>query len=269
MAIHPSAIVDPKAQIDPSAEIGPYAIIGPNVKIGPRTRVMAQAFITGHTTIGSDNEIHVGAVIGQPPQHRDYKAKGGPCRTVIGDGNIIREYASIHGSFEEGSQTVIGDQNFIMGFSHIAHDCRIGNRIVLCNGSLLSGHVEVEDQAFISGLVAVHQFVRIGRLVMCAGVARVNRDVPPFMMVYGDSEIVGLNVVGLRRAGISAAARAELKAAYRVLFEENRSLPAAIEILKSEPHCAEVEHLIAFLEKSKRGICRGKSQGRRPSSGEA
>jgi len=259
MSIHPTAVVDPQAQIDASAEIGPYAIIGPHVRIGPRTRVMAHAFLTGHTTIAADNEIHVGAVIGHTPQHLGYK--GAPCYTTIGERNIIREYVSIHGSFDEGGQTVIGNENYLMGFSHVGHDCRVGDRIVLCNGSLLSGHVEVEDQAFISGLVAVHQFVRIGRLVMCAGVSRANRDVPPFMMVYGDSEVVGLNLVGLRRAGISSDARAELKQAYRVLYEERRSLPSAINVLKSEPHCPEVQHLIAFLEKTKRGIC----GSRRPS----
>jgi len=256
MPIHPTAVVDPNADIDPTADIGPYALIGPHAKIGPNTRVMAHAFITHHTTIGADNTIHVGAVIGHDPQHLAYG--GAPCYTVIGDRNIIREYASIHGSFEEGQQTIIGNENYLMGFSHVGHDCRLGNRIVLCNGSLLSGHVEVEDRAFISGLAAVHQFTRIGRLVMCAGVSRVNRDVPPYMMVYGDSEVIGLNTVGLKRAGIAPAARAEIKKAYRILYEQKRSLSAAIEILKSEPRGAEVEHLIRFLEGTKRGICGGR-----------
>jgi UDP-N-acetylglucosamine acyltransferase len=260
MAIHPTAVVDPKAQIDPSADVGPYVTIGPDVTIGPRTRIMSHAVIIGNTMIGADNEVHAGALIGGAPQHLGYK--GGPVHTIIGERNIIREYVSIHGSYVEGEQTIIGNDNYLMGFSHVAHDCHIGNRIVLCNGSLLSGHIDVEDQVFISGLVAVHQFVRIGRLVMCAGITRVNRDVPPFMMVYGDSEVVGLNVVGLRRAGISATARAEIKKAYTILFEERRSLPGAIAALKSEPRCPEVEHLIAFLEKSKRGICSGRRSAR-------
>jgi UDP-N-acetylglucosamine acyltransferase len=256
MSIHPTAVVDSQAQIDPTAEIGPYVIIGSDVSIGPRTRVFAHASITGHTVIGADNEIQVGATIGTAPQHLGYK--GAPVHTLIGDRNIIREYASINGSYVEGGQTIIGNENYLMIQSHVGHDCILGNNVVVCNGSLLSGHVEVEDRAFISGLVAVHQFTRIGRLVMCAGITRVNRDVPPFMMVYGDSEIVGLNVVGLRRAGIGAAARAEIRLAYEILFEQRRSLPSAIAALKSEPRCPEVQQIIAFLEKSKRGICGGR-----------
>ncbi len=255
MAIHPTAIVDPNAQIDPTAEIGPYAVIGPNVCVGPRTCVMAQVHITGYTTIGADNQIHPGAVIGFPPQHLAYK--GTPCHTLIGDRNIIREYASINGSFLEGHKTIIGNDNYLMIQSHVGHDAILGNHIVLCNGSLVSGHVEIEDHVFISGLVAIHQFVRIGTYAMCTGITRVNRDVPPYMMVYGDSEIIGLNVVGLRRAGFSAAARNEIKQAYRILYEQRRSLPAAIALLKAEPRGPEVQHLISFLEKTKRGICGG------------
>jgi UDP-N-acetylglucosamine acyltransferase len=266
MPIHPTAVVDSRAQIDPSADIGPYAIVGPDVQIGARTRVLAHACIVGFTIIGADNEIHTGAAVGTAPQHLAYK--GAPVHTIIGDHNIIREYASINGSFVEGSRTVIGSDNYLMIQSHVGHDCIVGNRIVLCNGSLLSGHVEVEDRAFISGLVAVHQFTRVGELVMCAGITRVNRDVPPYMMVYGDSEVVGLNVVGLRRAGISAAARAEIGLAYEILFEQRRSLPSAIAALKSEPRCPEVQHIIAFLEKSKRGICGGRrfARGGEPSA---
>jgi len=256
MSIHPTAVVDPQAQLDPSTEIGPYAVIGPHVAIGPRTRIMSHVSIIGHTTIGADNEIHTGAVIGDAPQHLSYK--GTPTHLVIGDRNIIREYASIHGSYVEGMKTVIGNDNYLMVQSHVGHDCTIGNRVVVCNGALISGHVELEDQVFVSGLVAVHQFVRVGRLVMCAGITRVNRDVPPFMMVYGDSEVVGLNVVGLRRAGFSSVARTEIKTAYQILYEGNRSLPAAIALLKSEARGPEVRHIIEFLEESKRGICGGR-----------
>ncbi|MBM3334228.1 acyl-ACP--UDP-N-acetylglucosamine O-acyltransferase, partial [Candidatus Sumerlaeota bacterium] len=177
MAIHPTAVVDPNAEVDPLAEIGPYAVIGPEVRIGPRTRIMNHAVITGRTTIGADNEIHTGAVIGDAPQHLGYK--GAPTYTVIGDRNVIREYTSIHGSYVAGGQTIIGNDNYLMVNAHVAHDCRVGNRIVMCNCSMLGGHVEVEDQVFISALVGVHQFVRIGRLVMCAAVARITRDAPP------------------------------------------------------------------------------------------
>lgn len=262
MPIHPTAVVDPKAEIDPTADIGPYVIIGPHVKIGPRTRVIAHAFLTQHTTIGADNVIHMGAVIGHEPQHQGYA--GAPCHTVIGDRNIIREYVSIHGSFAEGGRTILGNDNYLMVSSHVGHDGHLGNRIVMANGSVLAGHVEVEDQVFLSGLAAVHQFCRIGRLVMVAGVCRVSRDVPPFMMGYGDSEVIGLNTVGLKRAGIQGDVLAEIRQAYRVLYEQKRSLSAAIGILKSEPRCPEVQHLIAFLEKSERGICGGR---RRPSAG--
>jgi UDP-N-acetylglucosamine acyltransferase len=261
MPIHPTAIVDANARIDLTADIGPFVTIGPHVTIGPRTLVMTHAFIDGHTTIGADNKIYPAAVIGTPPQHLAWA--GRPTHTVIGDRNTIREMATIHGSFVEGHQTIIGNDNYFMATAHIAHDCLIGNHVTTANCSLLSGHVEVEDRAFISGHVAVHQFVRVGRLVMCAGVTRVNRDVPPYMMVYGDSEVVGLNLVGLRRAGIGREAVAELKQVFRVLYEERRSLSAAIGVLKSESHGPEVEHVIRFLEGSKRGICGGRrAQGR-------
>jgi UDP-N-acetylglucosamine acyltransferase len=260
MPIHPTAVIDPRAQIDSSVEIGPYTIIGPEVRIGPRTRIMAHVAITGQTTIGADNDIHTGAVIGDAPQHLAYK--GAPTCTVIGDRNTIREYVSIHGSYLDGSRTIIGNDNYLMVSSHVGHDCVVGNRIVMCNGSMLGGHVEVEDQVFISGLVAIHQFTRIGRLVMCAGVCRITRDVPPFMMAYGDSEVIGLNAVGLRRAGIGSSAHAEIKQAYRILYQQRRSLSSAIAVLKSEPRCPEVQHIIEFLEQSKRGICGGRRSER-------
>lgn len=265
MSIHPTAVVDPKAEIDPSVEIGPYAIIGPDVKIGRGTTVMAQAFITNQTVIGEENEIHVGAVIGQPPQHLAY-VKGTPTYTVIGDRNIIREYASIHGSFVEGMQTRIGDDNYFMGFSHVGHDCHVGNRVTIANGTVLAGHVEIEDRVFVSGLVAIHQFSRVGTLAMCAGICRVTRDVPPYMTVYGDAEIIGPNTVGLMRAGLSKEARAEIKKAFKTIYVEKRSLRGSIEALKSQPHGPEIAHLIEFLENTKRGICGGRRPVPRPTA---
>jgi UDP-N-acetylglucosamine acyltransferase len=257
MSIHPTAVVDPQAEIDSTVEVGPYAIIGPDVKIGAGTEVGAKAYIINQTTIGRYNEIHVGAVIGQPPQHLAYK-KGTPTYTVIGDRNIIREYVSIHGSYVNGQKTTIGDGCYFMGFSHVGHDCQVGNRVIMANGSVLGGHVEVEDGVFLSGLVAVHQFVRVGTLVMVAGVARITRDVPPYLLAYGDSEVIGLNTVGLKRAGIGPQARTAIKKAYNTLYQSGRSLPKAIEELKRMEPGPELAHMIEFLEGSERGICGGR-----------
>lgn len=261
MPIHPTAVVDPNAQIDPTAEIGPFASIGPNVTIGARTQVMSHAFLEGHTTIGEDNKIYPGAVIGTPPQHLGWA--GAPTYTVIGDRNTFREYVTIHGSYVQGGRTLIGNDNYLMANAHVGHDSVVGHNVTIANASMLGGHVEVQDRCFISGLVGVHQFCRVGRLVMIAGVARITRDVPPYMMAYGDSEVIGINLVGLRRAGISAASQAEIKKAYRVLYDERRSLPAALKILKAVPRSPEVQHLIAFLESSKRGICGGLRSSRK------
>lgn len=251
--IHPTAIVDPRAELDESVEIGPHVIIEGPVRIGPRTRVMANAFLTGDTEIGADNVIHVGCVIGHTPQHLGYK--GAPTGVRIGHGNEFREYVTVHRAAEEGHYTIIGDRCYFMAMSHVAHDCTIGNEVVVANGALLAGHVRVEDQVFISGNVGIHQFCAVGRLAMIGGLAKIVKDVPPFMLVDGQSEISGINIVGLRRAGFDAATREKIRQAYKLLYRSGLNTSQALEKLEEElGDCEPVQHLIAFIRASKRGI---------------
>lgn len=253
--IHPTAIVSPEAEIDSTVEIGPYTIIEGPVKIGANTRILSHAHISGDTTIGENNEIHMGAIVGHLPQHKHYSNTDSG--VIIGNGNVIREYASIHRAYHPGENTILGDDNFLMGYSHVAHDCKVGNRIVLANGALLAGHATVEDGANISGNVAVHQYVRIGSLAMIGGLARVSKDVPPFMLVEGNSTVRGINSVGIRRAGFSLADRTAVKEAYRTIYRSGRNVPQALEFLES---CGDippaVQQIIAFIRNSVRGICR-------------
>jgi UDP-N-acetylglucosamine acyltransferase len=253
--IHPTAIIDRAAEIDPSVEIGPYVIIEGPVRIGARTRVLSGAHLSGHSVIGEDNQLHMGAVIGHSPQHLAYK--GGDSGVHIGKGNVIREYVTIHRGYQPGQDTVLGDNNYLMAMSHVGHDSTLGSNIIMANGALLGGHVTVEDGANISGNVAVHQYVRIGRLTMIAGLARVIKDVPPFMIVEGTSLVRALNTVGLRRAGYDLATRNQIKEAYRVLYRSGLNVPQAVQRLEAEFEDIDpVQQLIAFIRKSVRGICR-------------
>lgn len=253
--IHPTAIISADAQLNSSVEVGPFSIIEGPVTIGANTRILSNVHISGKTVIGENNEIHMGAVIGHLPQHKHYKNTDSGL--IIGNGNVIREYASIHRAYHPGENTVIGDDNFLMGYSHIAHDCRIGNHVILANGALLAGHTSVDDGANISGNVAVHQFVRIGSLAMIGGLARVSKDVPPFMLIEGNSTVRGINAIGLRRAGFSLQERTKVKEAYRTLYRTGLNVPQALDALEKEAdNCAPVKTLYDFIKGSVRGICR-------------
>lgn len=253
--IHPSAIIDSRAELDPSVEVGPFTIIDGPVTIASGTRVSSHVHISGNTRIGHDNEIHMGAIIGHIPQHKAYKP--GDSGVVIGDRNVIREYASIHRAYHDGHNTMIGDDNFLMGYSHVAHDCQLGNGIVLANGALLAGHSHVGNLANISGNVAVHQFVRIGRLAMIGGLARVAKDVPPFMMVEGNSTVRGMNTVGMRRAGFELDARSKIKDAYRILYRSGLNVPQALDQIEAQLGDVEtIRELLTFIRESVRGICK-------------
>ncbi|MFH0772200.1 MAG: acyl-ACP--UDP-N-acetylglucosamine O-acyltransferase [Candidatus Omnitrophota bacterium] len=254
--IHPAAIVSKDAHLD-DVEVGPYAIIEDGVVIGKGTRIMAHAYICSGTTIGSDCEAHMGAVLGHTPQHLQFKGENSVLK--IGDRNIFREYSSVHRGSKEGLNTIIGDDNFFMGFSHIAHDCRIGNNVVLCNGVLLAGHVMVEDRAFISGNAAVHQFSRIGKLAMIGGLTVVNKDVAPYVLVEGDSEVCSLNVVGLKRSDISEEAKSQIKQIYKLIYRSSLNLSHALEEAgKISDLTIEARHMMDFIKSSKRGICKGR-----------
>jgi UDP-N-acetylglucosamine acyltransferase len=255
MPIHPTAIVDPRAEIHSEADIGPYVVIDGPVVVGAGTRVLAHAVLTGHTTIGRDNVIHPGAVVGNEPQ--DYGYKGAPTGLHIGDRNIIRENSELHRATSLEHPTTIGDDNFFLARSHVAHDCRLGNRILVANGALVAGHVVVDDQVFISGNCVVHQYVRIGRLSLLRGLSRTSRDVPPFCIMDGTHTVRGINRVGLRRAGFEAVQIRALQRAFAILFRSRRNLRQAMAEIEAAPASAEVDELLAFIRASTRGVCTG------------
>jgi len=254
LAIHPTAVISPGAIIADNVDIGPYAIVEDEVKLGPYVRIMAHAHITGYTEIGEATEIHMGAVIGHVPQDLAFRKK--KTGLVIGKRNIIREYATVHRGTHGGTKTRIGDDNFIMGFVHVGHNCEIGNKVVIANATMLGGYVSVGDGAFISGHVAVHQFVRLGTLCMIGGKSRVTKDVPPYMLVKGESRVYGLNVVGLRRAGFSRDERRNIKKAHRILYKSGNTLAEASAKLERSGLGESVGILIDFLKgDSKRSYC--------------
>jgi len=261
MNIHPTATTHPMAELGEGVSVGPYAVIGEHVRLGEGTSVGPHAVIEGWTTIGKGCDIGVGAVVGGAPQ--DLKYRGQRSFLRIGDHTRIREYVTIHRSAEEDGVTVIGSHDFLMAYTHVAHDCRLGDYVIMVNYAGLSGYVEVEDRAFISGHNAVHQFVRIGYLAMVSGASRVVKDIPPFMIAEGNpTRVRGLNVVGMRRLGVGPAVRAELRRAYRLLYRSGLNTSQALEHMRQEGlTSAEVRRLIAFVEGAKRGICGGLRPG--------
>ncbi len=255
--IHPTAIVDPKAELDSSVEIGPFCIIKGRVKIRKGTKLLSHVTAEGLTDIGEHCTIHPYASLGFPPQ--DMKYRGEPTKLIIGDNNTIREYVSIHRASVGGDGiTVIGNNNFLMAYVHIAHNCKIGNNVVMANAATLAGHVLVEDYAVIGGLVAVHQYTRIGRNAMVGGFSGIVQDISPYMIASGSrAKLYGPNTIGLKRHGLSEAAINAVKKAYKILFREKRTMKEAIKKVRDEMSgIEEVNHLIEFIEKNKRGICR-------------
>jgi len=257
MPIHPTAVVDRHAELDGSVEVGPFAVIGPKVKIGARTRIGPHAVIEGDTSIGENNVVFQFAALGAIPQ--DLKYAGEATRLQIGNSNQIREFATVHiGTTGGGGVTRIGDRCLLMANSHIAHDVQLGNECILANSVALAGHVSVEDHVIFGGLAAVHQFTRIGRLAFVSGGAMVTQDVPPYLTVQGDrAEVVGINTVGLTRARFDEHALGRVKGAFKIVFRSKMGLREAIAHVKAEyGGNPEIDHLIAFLEGTQRGIAR-------------
>ncbi len=260
MAIHETAVVDKTAQLDSTVEIGPYAVIGPDVTIGAETVVQAHAVVSGPATIGERNLIGSFATVGGAPQDISYK--GEPTELIVGDDNQIREYASIHRGTPGGTgKTVIGSQCLLMAYIHIAHDCRIGDNVIMANVATLAGHVKVGERAAIGGLVAVHQFCRIGAFSYIGGVSGVGLDVPPYVIVAGirdATRVSGINKVGLRRNGFSREVINNLDSVFRIIYRSpNLLLKDALELARNEyADCAEVQLMIDFFENSKRGVIR-------------
>lgn len=260
MAIHETAVVDKTAQLDSSVDIGPYAVIGADVKIGADTVVQAHAVVSGPTTIGERNLIGSFATVGGAPQDTSYK--GEPTELIVGDDNQIREYASIHRGTPGGTgKTVIGSNCLLMAYIHIAHDCRIGDHVIMANVATLAGHVQVGERAAIGGLVAVHQFCRVGSLSYIGGVSGLGLDVPPYVIVAGirdRTRVSGINKVGLRRNGFSREVINKLDSVFRIIYRSpNLLLKDALEMARNEyQDCPEVQHMIDFFESSKRGVVR-------------
>ncbi|CUU36757.1 MAG: acyl-ACP--UDP-N-acetylglucosamine O-acyltransferase [Fimbriimonadales bacterium] len=251
--IHPTAIVHPKAELAEDVEVGPYCIIGPNVVIDSGTVLGAHVVIEENTFIGKMNSIGHGAVLGAPPQDRKFKHERTYLR--IGDNNLIREYVTIHRASGEGEETVVGNNCFLMAYSHIGHNTRVGDGVVMANSVGISGHCIIEDGANLGGMTGVHQYTRIGRLAMVGGMSRITRDVPPYLMVEGNpAEVHGVNLVGLKRAGIPEANRTALRVACRLLYFANLNTSQAIERIRAEvPLVPEVEHLLRFVEEIRQG----------------
>ncbi len=259
--IHPTAIVDPSAELADDVEIGPYCMIGAKARIGAGSCIMSHAHIRPYSILGQRNQIHMGAIVGHDPQYVDFNPAT-VSHAILGDDNVIREYVTIHRGIKEGSETRLGNKNYLMAMSHVAHDCRLGDMVILANYVGLAGHVEIGDRAFISGFVGVHQFVRIGKVVIVSGMTRVKRDVPPFMICASASMVFGLNVVGLRRAGVSAQTRTELNRAYKKIFRSGLAIGQAVEAIEEEwkgkEMPPELRHMVDFCAvKSKRGLCSG------------
>jgi len=254
--IHPTAIVHPEADLGDGVVIGPFSIIDASVVIGANTIVGARVTIEGHTTLGEQNEIFTGAVIGSRTQ--DKKFDGGKSYLKIGDNNKIREYVTINPGTKDGTETRIGNENLIMAYAHVAHDCVIHNHTVLANAATLAGHVEICDRAIIGGLSAVHQFTRIGKLALIGGCSKVVQDLPPFMIADGHpARAYGINSVGLDRAGMSNEDKTALKKAFKIIFKSKLTLKKSIIRLEEEHMDVPViEDLLKFLKESERGICR-------------
>jgi UDP-N-acetylglucosamine acyltransferase len=259
--IHPTAIIDPGAELGKDVSVGPYAVIGPKVTIGDGSSIGAHAVIESHVRMGTGNRIHSFASVGAIPQ--DLKFRGEETWVRMGDGNIVREFATINrGTEGGGGVTSVGDGSLLMSYSHLAHDCHVGNRVILANAATLAGHVTVEDDAIIGGLTGVHQFVRIGAYCIIGALSGVAQDVPPYVTAVVSRPqrgyaLYGLNLIGLRRNRFPAETVAALKLAFKIIFRAEVPLRQALERAEAElPPLPEVAHLIEFVRSSKRGVLR-------------
>jgi UDP-N-acetylglucosamine acyltransferase len=251
--IHPTAVVHPDAKLHPTVQVGPYSVIDGQVELGTGCIVGPQVYLTGHTVIGANNRFHAGAIIGDAPQ--DLKYKDEPTRLRIGEGNVFREHVTIHRANKLTEDTVIGSHCLFMACTHVGHNSIVGDHVIMANGSMLAGHVTVGDRAFISGLAGAHQFVRIGALSLMQGGSIATHDVPPYCVHHQTNLLCGLNVIGLRRAGLSSAERLELKQAYRLLFRSGLARRQAIAEAGVLFQSAPAKTLIEFAASTQRGLC--------------
>jgi len=254
--IHPTALVDPQARLGADVEVGPGSIVGPHVTLGDRTRIDAHAMVTGWTTLGSDNHVHHGAVLGSPPQ--DLKYAGQPSYLVVGERNVFREYVTANLATEPGESTRIGSDGLLMAYAHVAHNCAIGDHVVIANAVQLAGYVVVDDWAIVGGGTVVHQFTRIGRHSMIGGGSRVSQDIAPFVKSAGSPpRNAGINAIGLERRGFARETRDAIERAYRIFFRDGATAQRAVATIRRElAGVPEAEHFARFCETSVRGITR-------------
>ena len=252
--VHPTAILDPAAELGQGVEIGPWVIVGPRVCIGDRCRIGPRARLQRNVRLAEDVSVGDGSIVGGDPQ--DLKYKGEETWVEVGAGTIIREYSTINRGTTQSYRTTVGARCFIMSYVHLAHDCHLGDEVVIANGTQLAGHVTIQDHAVLSGLNAVHQFVTIGAYAFVGGGSRVNQDIPPYVKAVGNPmELYGLNSIGLQRAGFSGETVAALKRAYRLFFNSDLNLSQALERARTDlPPFPEVERFLAFVESSERGV---------------
>ncbi len=254
-SIHPTAIIDPEAQLDEYIVIGPYVCIEGPARIGAGTVIHAHAVISGEVTMGERNTIGHGAIIGTFPQDLSFKP-GTRSGVLIGNDNVIRELCTIHRGTGEGTYTRVGDGNFLMAGSHLAHNVQMGSHVIMANNALLGGHVKVEDRVFIGGGSVFHQGIRIGRLAMAQGNSAASKDIPPYCVLAGPNGIAGLNVVGLRRAGFQPETRAEVKTAFKMLYQSGLNSTQALAAAKEKTWGAEAAYFWEFVEAAtSKGIC--------------
>lgn len=262
--IHATAIIHPKATVHPSCTIGPYVVIDAGVILGAECVVGPGVHLTGETVIGVGNRFHSGAIIGDAPQ--DLKYANEPTRLKIGDRNVFREHVTIHRSNKLAEDTVIGSHNFFMAHSHVGHNCIIGDHVIVANGALLAGHAIVQSRAFISGNCLVHQFVRIGSLALMQGGSAVSKDLPPFTVARGRNAVCGLNVIGMRRAGISPSERAEIKRLYHVIIGGSISFQNRLKQAAGLVTSTFGQDFLTFARTTTRGLC-GSYNGARQQAG--
>jgi UDP-N-acetylglucosamine acyltransferase len=253
-SIHPTAIIDPLAELGEGVEIGPWAMIGPHVTVGDRCRLGPRVRLQRNVRLADEVSVGDGSILGGDPQ--DLKFGGEETWVEVGAGTIIREYSTVNRATSATWKTVIGSRCFIMTYVHIAHDCRLGDDVVIANGTQCAGHVTIHDKAVLSGLNAIHQFVTIGTYAFVGGGSRVNQDIPPYVKAVGNPmELYGLNSIGLQRAGFSGETVAALKRAYRLFFNSDLNLSQALERARGDlPAFPEVERFLAFVESSERGV---------------
>jgi UDP-N-acetylglucosamine acyltransferase len=260
--IHPTAIVDPAAQLAPDVDVGPYAMIEGPVQLGPGCVVRARAHLIGDVVAGKGNDFGIGCVVGERAQHLHHQNSHG--RVYIGDGNLFREHVTIHRGTPGGPETRIGHRNFLMANTHVAHDCTLGDGCIFANGAVIGGHVVIDDGVFLSGNTGIHQNCHIGRLAIVSATSSATQDVPPFAILEGRNLLAGVNLVGMKRAGMSTAEMNAVRQAYRVILTSGLLLTAAVARLERElGHVDAVAELVKFIHTSKRGICLTRARRRR------